>query len=621
MTRYPEDTPIAVEHFETCGWKQIFEGAEPEDYASMWQALSDAAKTAVESGRNSEGRVLWILADACSMMLRPASLNEPFTPMIVMDGRRSALPEDFPADEVQFLSAIYTRIDDQKLRGRIADLVWLLERPRNPAAAVAAIDSYRNVPITMDRWVRDGRECWDRAIQLCIMLRAGAAKRMQEIEEMLSTRLIQSAEADGYLALWIAELLSKHGLGRNRFLISQKLEGLAATFSRLNDLHRARDYFDAASDWYRNGKYESKAAEMTVRCAECWVLEAETRISGASPSHMVAVSFFESAIKKYRSVPRRERQAHRVDEIIDQLRTRLNESGELSLGEMGVIKSDPIDITELVNRARDSVRGKSAVEALRAFSNVYGGANAERIRAFSKELLAEHPLHALFSATHMSRDGRVIAKRPGADLTDAENEATVWPQMVKHYVMALGIVVQGNVWPALEVVRQEHRLKEGDFVNLAKESPIVPPGSERLIAKGLFLGYDNDFVSALHILIPQVESTIRYHLKRAGAKTTHLDTLGIETENGLSTLMELAEVGTIFEEDFAFEIRALFCDPFGPNLRNELAHGLLSFEDFQGVHAVYAWWFILRVVFNTFWGAQKRKNAGNTNAGNSVGDA
>lgn len=116
MTRYPENTPIAVEHFKACGWKQVLEGARREDYASMWQALSDAAKTAIESGRSSEGRVLWILADACSMMLRPVSLNEPFAPMIVMDGRRSALPEDFLEDEVSLLSAIYTMIDDEKLK-------------------------------------------------------------------------------------------------------------------------------------------------------------------------------------------------------------------------------------------------------------------------------------------------------------------------------------------------------------------------------------------------------------------------------------------------------------------------------------------------------------------------
>jgi hypothetical protein len=612
MTRYPENTPITPEHFEACKWKMVLEGIRREDYASMWRALSDAASTAVEAAQYSEGRVLWILADACSMMLRPRSLNEPFVPMIVMDGRRSALPEDFSADEISFLSTIYAQIDHEKLKGRVSDLVWILERPRNPKAALAAIDSYRSIPITTDSWVNDGRECWDRAIQLCIMLRAGSGSRIRDIEDELTTQLNQSMMIDGHLALWISELLYRHGFNRNPIKIAQELERLALSFSTANDLHGARDYFDAASDWYRIGGDDSKFSEMIVRCAENWVLEAEARISGTSPSHMAAVSFFESAIKKYRVVPSRERQKHRVDEIIDQLRTRLNESGERSLDEMGVIKSDPIDITEMINTARDSVRGKSTVEALRTFSNIYGGASARKVREASKALMERHPLQALFSSTHMSRDGRVIAKRPGADLSDSENEDTLWPEMVKNYVMEIGIVVQGDVWPALEVIRQEHRLREADFLSLTKQSPIVPPNSERLIAKGLFLGYDNDFVSALHILVPQTESIIRHHLKHAGVKTTHLDTFGIETEYGLNTLMAFADVEAIFGEDFSFEIKALFCDPFGPNLRNEMAHGLLSYDDFQSVHTVYTWWLILRIVFNTFWSANNRRKEENS---------
>jgi hypothetical protein len=63
---------------------------------------------------------------------------------------------------------------------------------------------------------------------------------------------------------------------------------------------------------------------------------------------------------------------------------------------------------------------------------------------------------------------------------------------------------------------------------------------------------------------------IRFHLKQHGAKTTNLDKNGIENEKGLSTLMELPEIETIFRKDLSFEIKALFCDPFGPNLRNEL---------------------------------------------------
>jgi hypothetical protein len=170
------------------------------------------------------------------------------------------------------------------------------------------------------------------------------------------------------------------------------------------------------------------------------------------------------------------------------------------------------------------------------------------------------------------------------------------------------MVVQGRILPALEVLQLEHRICEADFIYLASESPIVPIGRERLFGMALFDGYDYDFVTALHLLVPQIEHMVRFHLKSAGVKTTTLDGKGIETENGLSTLMDLPECETIFGEDLTFEIQALFCDAFGPNLRNELAHGLLDDKDCQTAYAVYAWWLGLKLVLNTFWNAARRSD-------------
>ena len=171
------------------------------------------------------------------------------------------------------------------------------------------------------------------------------------------------------------------------------------------------------------------------------------------------------------------------------------------------------------------------------------------------------------------------------------------------YRIQVDLVVRGCIWPAQEVLLLEHRLRESDFVDLARNSPIVPIGRELLYGKALFAGYDRDFVTALHILVPQIEHMVRYHLKRAGVQTTNIDSNGIENENGLSSLMDLPQTEEIFGEDMSFEIRALFCDPFGPNLRNNLAHGLLDDRACYSPDTIYAWWFGLKLVFNTFWNA------------------
>ena len=70
--------------------------------------------------------------------------------------------------------------------------------------------------------------------------------------------------------------------------------------------------------------------------------------------------------------------------------------------------------------------------------------------------------------------------------------------------------------------------------------------------------------------------------------------------------MDLPQTEEIFGEDLSFEIRALFCDSFGPNLRNELAHGLLDDRAFYSSNAIYAWWFGLKLMFIPFWNALSR---------------
>jgi len=610
MERYPQDLSVGIDDFRRSNWKSVISSGKREGYSGMWQSLSDAARTAIEGGRASEGKVLWLLADACSMMLNPDSPNEPFKPFTVMNGKRSALPEDFQQSDMELFSLVAEEIDDIWLQARLADLGWLLASPRSAKHALLAIDAYRRIPLDTQTWVHGGRECWERAISLTQMLRAGAGERMKEIEAAITSAFEVAKSEDGFLALWLADLLRTNHLASGKGTdIAKRLESLARNFDVEGDLHRAREFFAASAEWFQQAGDAAKTAEMTVFVAEGWVKEAVARISSDKPSHMVAASFYENAIQTYRSIPRSERAAHGVDERIAELLKSLKQAGERSLDEMGVISSPSIDITQLVENARNAVRGKSALDALTAFANIYRGARVVQMREFSEKMLREHPLQALISATHMSRDGRVIAKRPSMGLGDADSEDTqvaVWAEMVKDYGMELSLVVQGNIWPALEVLALEHRLRESDFVAIASGSPIVPTGRERLFGKALFAGYEKDFVSALHILVPQIEHMVRWHLKAADIKTTNLDKDGVENENGLSALMELPEVTQIFGEDLSFELKALFCDAFGPNLRNELAHGLLDDEACRSTYAIYAWWFGLKLVFNTFWNAKRK---------------
>ena len=601
-----EELVLTSEDFAGCGWEEVLAGSDRKKYSFIRQAFSDAAKQAIDEGRQAHGKVLSLLAGACSMMLSPDSTNEPFKPWWSDGQQRSIIPDDLSETDVAFFAEVVETIDDPWLKARLSDLVWLLQRPRNVKFALAAIDSYRTISLDPETLVHDRDKYWQRAINLARLLGAGAGDRLAKMETSIIKTFTLVTKEDGSLGIWLADLLKSNALGGDHSTtIATKLESLAREFESEDEFRKALECFQASAYWFKESGDKEKSTEMTVEVAESWVKEAVARLSSDQPSHVVAASFYEKAIQTYRTIPRSERATYSVNERIAELRRSLNESGERSLDEMGVISSPGQDISQIIKNAREAVRGKALDEALKAFVNL-SHTNVKKLRESTTELLHKSPLQALIPAMFMSSDGRVTAKRLGMNLSttsSGDDEEVIYSKMVENYRIQVDLVVRGCIWPAQEVLLLEHRLREADFVNLARQSPIVPIGRELLFGKALFAGYDRDFATALHILVPQIEHMVRYHLKQAGVQTTNIDSNGIENENGLSSLMDLPQTKEIFGEDLSFEIRALFCVPFGPNLRNNLAHGLLDDRSCYSLETIYAWWLGLKLVFNTFWNA------------------
>lgn len=604
-----EDVPLSIDDFHQSNCQQIAANADKDGYHGLYKAFLDAAEQVYKEGFQRKGKCLSLISNACSMMLSPGKFNEPFKPLMVFNDRRTALPEDFQKADIEFFALILNEVNDDWLKGRLADLLWLLSRPREVKYALLAIDSYMKLPLRSDAMVREGRESWERAIYLCKNLQNTARERLVEIEGILFAQLNSIGATDGFLALWITDLL---GLTRYQspIDIARKLEALAKDFDLDTDYDKAEEYFSRAATWFERDNNKSKSAEMTVLAAEMIAKQGFARISSRSnPSHMVGMHFFEKSIQVYRTIPKAERPLYDVDKRVAYLYEQLANSGEMAIDEMSVITSESIDITEMVEEARDSVRDKSELESLSAFWKIHPGIRAGYIREVTEKQMRDNPLMSIFSSSHISGDGRVVAKTPGLSLSEISSErdeAAIFSAMIKNYSIEIGFIVQGRVMPALQVIQLQHRFSEADFIEICNRAPIVPLGNEILLGKALFAGFESDFVSALHILVPQIENLVRVHLKRKGAKTTTLDAEGIQTENGLSTLVDLPEMVEVFGGNLTFEVKALFCSSQGPNIRNQLAHGLLTYEACHSYSSVYAWWLWVRIILSSFFYASEK---------------
>jgi hypothetical protein len=99
---------------------------------------------------------------------------------------------------------------------------------------------------------------------------------------------------------------------------------------------------------------------------------------------------------------------------------------------------------------------------------------------------------------------------------------------------------------------------------------------------------------AAHMVPPQFEAMVRHVVESSGGVTTMLDPNGLQPERPFMALLDTEEALRAFGEAGVFELKDLFVDPLGSNLRNEVAHGLLDDDGLFGLDLLYAWWLLLR---------------------------
>ncbi|WP_136588232.1 DUF4209 domain-containing protein [Microbacterium hydrothermale] len=577
---------------------KVFRASPTQDedrLPSLWLRL----RAARDNGGSADVvELASLLSQVASFSPRADDWSAPYEPMLTMVEGRTAIPSDLTDVQIEVLVVVSDALPDHLLRARVYDVLAIrsltgADRARWYQAEMGAV-----IEATLggERWMRD-RDMWDRA--LLVGRRGGKpmAASLQKLTQILIDHALTAdlAEFPGP----VADLLDKHGLARDRAgALAARMRNLASSA----ELEPARSYRERAARWHGVAGNSDEVSVDRLAVVNSLIAEAEGLSLGPdSDSHPRSAYLYERAMKALRMIPRKQREKLGVSALTTELGRRIRAAGAATLGTMGVLESESVDLSEARDHSVAAVSGKPALEALRAFVDLSSFSSLQDERDRAEKILAEHPLQTLFSNVHFASDGRVVHRSggQGGEPIYGEDPAT-WRQMIQAYEIKVSLMVQGMLAPAWMALSNEHRLMLGDFVAIMRGSSIIPSDRELLIAQALYYGYDGDFLTSAQLLAPQIENMVRLHLRNAGQQTSTIDR-GVEQEIGLTALMGRESVSEIFGEDIAFEIRALFCGPIGPNLRNNFAHGLVSDDSVRSVHAIYCWWFVLRLAFVPFW--------------------
>lgn len=586
-----EEQPVfrgVVESFESLLLEKPLETLKTRVCEYYTTEFGGAAKAAEESGDSQLAEVYQFLNVLSSFYLAFGDPAKPYRPMCIMGDKRSLMPSDLLPSDYAVIKELTKWVKDPSLRARIFDVLWLEEHNHHDCREAAK--SYLESAFALDT-----EENWTFAVTQFNRGLSLASKlgRKQEAFQNIASALIAAIDRDkdtedGFRTCQLLQLASEFGCGEFSELadISNQIGNRA---SDSGEHRRARKYWRLTADFRRFDKDQAGAAEATLRSAETYVSEALERATGKMASYLAAASILKKGVESLR-------QAKAAPERIQELRVLLADYQKKSLAEMTTFETG-MDLTEMAESAQKFVKGRNLFDALHVFALRHNLTNISELRAQVVKNADDFPMQHLFASGMLDDEGRSVVERPGLfNLAGPEAEKALEAEMFSFAAKgAWRIRATGFIHPARIQIFNEHRLDLRDLAFLVKSNPFVPPGHEGIFLRGIHAGFHGDFLVAAHLLVPQIENSIRFVLSMNGVDVSNLLADGTQPLKILGPLFDVPETKEIFGESLWFELRGLLIEKSGYDFRNQLAHGFTSEAECYGDAAVNLWWLVLRL--------------------------
>lgn len=592
--------PLTKEDFINSYWQDVINSCERKECLAYRSGFWKKVQEEKEAGNDKEQAVSEILAFITGAAIKPESTEEFFAEVF----------KDLTDGHLDFLAEIVAEISDPELQARVADILWVRRRKQGGyQMAQLAVTAYLQSAIELedpDNWTW----CFDRierALRLARRINYQAETVVAHIEVVLDR---YKGEDPSWLSAKLMEILQEYRFGEptKYAALAEKAATLAES---AHDWRRARNYWDIKARWHLLEKNREKEGAASMLAAETYVKEAENALKRTSPSYLVASHFMQKAVEAFRSVQGTKEETAAAKARSEEVHKILIQYQEQSLKELATI-FHKVDISNEVEQARAHVRGKEFQDALFSLALLGSPRNVSQLRQEVQKMARDFVGSHLFPRVMINERGKVVARQPDSVLLSNSNksEAATRFKMYENAAHYQAFHAQAFIEPARYQINLEHSVRINDLLPIVSHSPFVPPEREYLFAKGLYAGLTGDFFTSTHILIPQIENSVRYLLwEQQNVRSSGLDNRGIQEERRLTTTLDPSkcpEITSIFDGDTLFDLQGLLIEDSGSNLRNRMAHGLINDSEFSSPIMSYLWWVALRLCCLPIWINQQK---------------
>ncbi|WP_191556434.1 DUF4209 domain-containing protein [Metabacillus idriensis] len=558
---------------------------ESHQYSRDILKLKDKLKAVGNENEKLE-HILRIISDITSYQFNLDSKHNPFEPFLIINGKRSASIEDLSDNELIFLDEILEEITIPEINARIADVLWV--RKKNYKRAIYAINNYIDVynQVSCTKHWFMGIERLERAVQLVNLF------KKDEIRDSLISTIKKDIDKsykshETTKVKYLVELIIKITRDDLQKYI-EILTVLANIEEKEENWSLARELWNLCSNCLTIIKRFDKRDQVKQASANTYVMEAEKALKETS-SYFIAAAHLQSAIESYRRI-------EGTTEIVNKLHIKLLEYQKKAVAELTEFSTEEIDITKIAENCVEEVKGKPFNNKLIILTLLSRSPNLNDLKRTAENILRENPLINLMPTTKVNTEGRVISKAPSLlSNQELDFEQRVRIEMLNNSNYHRQITVEAVIEPVRRQIMLEHFVMVRHLMPLVVDNPFIPAGREEIYALGLYYGLQGEFVESTHLLIPQIEHSIRYILSNEGEIVSSIDSDGIQEEKNLNSLLSIPKLNEIFGEDLVFDLQGLLIDKHGINLRNNISHGLNNFNDFFSSASIYLWWLTLKL--------------------------
>jgi hypothetical protein len=539
--------------------------------------------------------VFRLLGEIAGIHLNPAERGRVWRPGTSFDNRRSMIPSDIRGEQSDVLEAVLPRVQQPALRARIADIVWTNDM-RKGEVAKAAIDAYcdcveglingtlKAAFPTGSRDLVDAQTPAHRALQIASATTKRGSPLPDRVISIL-TALYDAARNDGQPVIFsrIVQLCVDYKIiEAKQAAIDLEVAANAKPDIYPDAIRMALDFAGVLHK--RAGDQESEKRCQLGAVRQLLRMRDECDQAGAKASWVM------DALLRLRHIKSDEAFSLESD-LEDELR-RLQRA---SLREMGTFAVN-IEVPAERDRIIEIFSEMDFSTALKSFALLDRSPKMDDLKAAALEQGKKSPLSTMMGVKHVDDEGKTVVNTAGAGSEEPPHDWYLH-MIARLESLRRAMVVANYIEPVRLHINNMVAIEERHFNPIVWQSAFAPKLQAPLYALGFARFFQGDFPSASHLLIPQLEPSLRYILKAHGADPTKRRDDATEEDRSLDAIItnHRAELVDILGAPLLDELDRIFNIQPGPALRHDVAHGQLSAGQCYSPDVIYACWLLYRV--------------------------